>query len=105
MPDITYGSVRSGIKAATQAWHPLGIKAAWFAEIELFPSPVHAHHYHDVPNYGEMTILAVPIGSDDVKGVTTIVTAKNLRMHIKPVPVMLIAQEHGFRLVKFLCEA
>ena len=25
MPDITYGSVRSGIEAATQAWHPLGM--------------------------------------------------------------------------------
>jgi DNA (cytosine-5)-methyltransferase 1 len=34
---ITYGSVCSGIEAATQAWHPLGMRAAWFAEIE--PSP------------------------------------------------------------------
>jgi len=35
---ITYGSVCSGIEAATQAWHPLGMKAAWFAEIEPFPT-------------------------------------------------------------------
>lgn len=35
---ISYGSVCSGIEAATQAWHPLGMKAAWFAEIEPFPS-------------------------------------------------------------------
>ena len=34
MPDITYSSVCSGIEAATQAWHPLGMRAAWFAEIE-----------------------------------------------------------------------
>ena len=27
MPDITYGSVCSGIEAATQAWHPLGMRA------------------------------------------------------------------------------
>ncbi|MEX5591900.1 DNA (cytosine-5-)-methyltransferase [Pseudomonas orientalis] len=58
MPDITYGSVCSGIEAATQAWHPLGMKAAWFAEIEPFPSAVLAHHYPDVPNHGDMTKLA-----------------------------------------------
>lgn len=34
MPEITYGSVCSGIEAATQAWHPLGMRAAWFAEIK-----------------------------------------------------------------------
>ncbi|NMY23498.1 DNA cytosine methyltransferase [Pseudomonas sp. WS 5410] len=58
MPDITYGSVCSGIEAATQGWHPLGMRAAWFAEIEPFPSAVLAHHYPDVPNYGDMTKLA-----------------------------------------------
>ena len=55
---ITYGSVCSGIEAATQAWHPLGMCAAWFAEIEPFPSAVLAHHYPDVPNHGDMTKLA-----------------------------------------------
>lgn len=58
MPEITYGSVCSGIEAATQAWHPLGMKAAWFAEIEPFPSTVLAHHYPSVPNHGDMTKLA-----------------------------------------------
>lgn len=56
--DVTYGSVCSGIEAATQAWHPLGMRAAWFAEIEPFPSAVLAHHYPDVPNHGDMTKLA-----------------------------------------------
>lgn len=55
---ITYGSVCSGIEAATQAWHPLGLRAAWFAEIEPFPSAVLAHHYPNVPNHGDMTKLA-----------------------------------------------
>ena len=55
---ISYGSVCSGIEAATQAWHPLGMKAAWFAEIEPFPSAVLARHYPDVPNHGDMTKLA-----------------------------------------------
>jgi len=40
MPDITYGSVCSGIEATTPAWHPLGMEAAWLAEIEPFPSAV-----------------------------------------------------------------
>lgn len=55
---LTYGSVCSGIEAATQGWHPLGMRAAWFAEIEPFPSAVLAHHYPDVPNHGDMTKLA-----------------------------------------------
>ncbi|MGY2285216.1 DNA cytosine methyltransferase [Pseudomonas gingeri] len=58
MAGITYGSVCSGIEAATQAWGPLGMRAAWFAEIEPFPSAVLAHHYPDVPNHGDMTKLA-----------------------------------------------
>ncbi|MBI6621157.1 DNA cytosine methyltransferase [Pseudomonas corrugata] len=56
--EITYGSVCSGIEAATLAWKPLGMRAAWFAEIEAFPSAVLAHHYPNVPNHGDMTKLA-----------------------------------------------
>lgn len=55
---ITYGSVCSGIEAATVAWHPLGWRAAWYAEIEPFPSAVLAHHYPTTPNHGDMTRLA-----------------------------------------------
>jgi len=58
MSDITYGSVCSGIEAASLAWSPLKMKAAWFAEIEPFPSAVLVHHYPDVPNHGDMTKLA-----------------------------------------------
>lgn len=56
--DLTYGSVCSGIEAATVAWEPLGWRPAWFAEIEAFPSAVLAHHYPSVPNLGDMTKLA-----------------------------------------------
>jgi site-specific DNA-cytosine methylase len=42
---IDYGSVCSGIEAATAAWESLGMLAAWFAEIEPFPSAVLADHY------------------------------------------------------------
>ena len=58
---ISYGSVCSGIEAATQAWHPLGMVPSWFAEIEPFPSAVLAHHYPYVPNHGDMTKLAAMV--------------------------------------------
>ena len=56
-PIMTFGSVCSGIEAASVAWHPLGFKAEWLAEIEPFPSAVLAHHYPDVPNLGDMCRL------------------------------------------------
>lgn len=52
---ISYGSVCSGIEAATQAWHPLGTRAFWFAEIEPFRSEVLEHHGPDVPNQDTMS--------------------------------------------------
>ena len=54
---MRFGSVCSGIEAASVAWHPLGWKAAWLSEIEKFPCAVLAHHYPDVPNLGDMTTL------------------------------------------------
>ena len=52
---MIYGSVCSGIEAATVAWHPLGWKPAFFAEIDKFPSAVLAHHYPRVNNLGDFT--------------------------------------------------
>ena len=51
---MKYLSVCSGIEAATVAWSPLGWKAEAFSEIEKFPSSVLAHHYPNIPNYGDM---------------------------------------------------
>ncbi|NIF28384.1 DNA cytosine methyltransferase [Pantoea sp. Tr-811] len=63
---ITYGSVCSGIEAATVAWHPLGWRAEWYAEIEPFPSAVLAHHYPGTPNHGDMTRLASSVLSGKI---------------------------------------
>ena len=52
---MRYGSVCSGIEAASAAWPSLGWQAQWFSEIEKFPSAVLAEKYPDVPNYGDMT--------------------------------------------------
>ena len=54
---MRFGSVCSGIEAASVAWAPLGWEAAWFSEIEPFPCAVLAHHYPDVPNLGDMITL------------------------------------------------
>ena len=54
---MTYGSVCSGIEAATVAWKPLGWKAAFFSEIEKFPRAVLKHHYPDVPLHGDFTTI------------------------------------------------
>ena len=64
---MKFGSVCSGIEAASVAWKPLGWKAAWLSEIELFPSAVLAHHYPDVPNLGDMTTLPERILSGEVE--------------------------------------
>lgn len=53
---FTYGSICSGIEAASVAWHGLG-KPLWFAEIEPFPSAVLAYRYPEIPNLGDMTAL------------------------------------------------
>ena len=52
---MRYGSVCSGVEAATVAWHPLGWKPQWFSEIDKFPSAVLAHKYPNTPNHGDMT--------------------------------------------------
>ena len=54
---MIYGSVCSGIEAATVAWHPLGWKPAFFSEIEKFPRAVLAHHYPEVPLHGDFTTI------------------------------------------------
>lgn len=56
--ETLFGSVCSGIEAASVAWHELGWRAAWLAEIDKFASAVLAHHYPEVPNLGDMTKIA-----------------------------------------------
>jgi DNA (cytosine-5)-methyltransferase 1 len=56
---MKYGSVCSGIEAASVAWHHLGWKAQWFSEIEHFPSEVLKYRYPTVENLGDMTKLTI----------------------------------------------
>ena len=64
--NITYGSVCSGIEAASVAWEPLGMKPAWFSEIEAFPSAVLKHHWPHVSNLGDMTKIAAAVRAGTV---------------------------------------
>lgn len=64
---MRYGSVCSGIEAASAAWHSMGWEPAWFAEIEPFPSAVLARHYPTVPNLGDMTQIAGAIEAEAVE--------------------------------------
>jgi DNA (cytosine-5)-methyltransferase 1 len=54
---MIYGSVCSGIEAASVAWHPLGWEAAFVSEIDKFPRAVLAHHYPEVPLHGDFTTI------------------------------------------------
>ncbi|EDH6237499.1 DNA adenine methylase [Salmonella enterica subsp. enterica serovar Chester] len=63
---LTYGSVCSGIEAASIAWEPLGMRPAWFSEIEPFPCAVLAERWPEVPNLGDMTKIAASIAANEV---------------------------------------
>lgn len=54
---MRYGSVCSGIEAATEAWHQLGWKPSFYSEIEAFPRAVLKHHHEDVPLHGDFTTI------------------------------------------------
>lgn len=67
---MMYGSVCSGIEAASVAWERLGWKPEWFAQFDPdhnysrcpdFPSSVLAHHWPEVPNLGDMTKIAASV--------------------------------------------
>ncbi|SXE60229.1 phage N-6-adenine-methyltransferase [Klebsiella variicola] len=64
---MIYGSICSGIEAATVAWETLGWKAAWFSEIEAFPSAVLAERWPEVVNLGDMTKIAAAVRAGDVQ--------------------------------------
>lgn len=54
---MIYGSVCSGIEAASVAWEPLGWEPRWFCEIDPFCCSVLKHHWPRVPNHGDFSAL------------------------------------------------
>lgn len=52
---MRYGSVCSGIEAATVAWQPLGWEPAFFSEIDPFACALLQQRHSAVSNFGDMT--------------------------------------------------
>jgi DNA (cytosine-5)-methyltransferase 1 len=52
---MLYGSVCSGVEAATLAWHGLGWQPQFFSEIEPFCCRLLKHRFASVPNFGDLT--------------------------------------------------
>ncbi|CAB5615130.1 DNA adenine methylase [Escherichia coli] len=73
MTGLSYGSVCSGIEAASIAWEPLGMRPAWFAEIEPFPCAVLAARWPEISNLGDMTQIAKAVRIGDVKAPDVVV--------------------------------
>lgn len=64
---MRYGSVCSGIEAASVAWKQLGWEAAWFSEIDAFPSKLLSYRYPSIKNLGDMTTIAERLISGEVE--------------------------------------
>lgn len=64
--NLSFGSVCSGIEAASCAWLPLGWHADWLSEIEPFPSAVLAYRHPQTSNLGDMTKIAERIAAGEV---------------------------------------
>ncbi|MCK5600556.1 DNA cytosine methyltransferase, partial [Candidatus Pacearchaeota archaeon] len=54
---MIYGSVCSGIEAATVAWEPMSWRPSFFSEIEAFPRAVLARNWPEVPLHGDFTTI------------------------------------------------
>lgn len=64
---MRFGSLCSGIEAASVAFKPLGWTSAWFSEIDPFACALLAHHYPETPNFGDMTTIRRRIESGEIE--------------------------------------
>ena len=55
--EFKYGTISSGVEAHTMASVGLGDKAVFYSEIAPAPCSVLKHHYPNVPNLGDMTLV------------------------------------------------
>ena len=63
---ITFGSVCSGIEAASVAFGAIGWRALWLSEIDKKPCDLLAHYYPNVPNLGDMNNIAGMLDRDEI---------------------------------------
>ena len=62
----TFGSVCSGIEAATLVFRPMGLLPTWYSEIADFPSRLLKLKYPEVTNLGDMNLIPEKIASGEV---------------------------------------
>lgn len=99
---MIYGSVCSGIEAASVAWEPIGWKPAWFAEIEPFPSAVLAHHWPHVTNLGDMTRIAEQVANDNVPAPDVLVGGTPCQAFSVAGARRGLEDDRGFLTIKFV---
>ncbi len=63
---MRYGSVCSGIEAASVAWKPLGWECAFVSEIDKFPAAVLKERFPEVPNLGDFSKIQRGDYKDDI---------------------------------------
>ena len=63
---MNFGSVCSGIEAASLAFKPLGFHPSWFSEVATFPNRVLNAHYPTVKNWGDMNQLPKRIRAGEI---------------------------------------
>ena len=66
---MNYATVCSGAEAFGPAWHALGLRPVFHAEIEAHASAVLRYQYPTVPNYGDFTQIATPDGPQPTRPV------------------------------------
>ena len=64
---FSFGSVCSGIEAASVAFQPLGWSPAWFSEIDSFPSELLKQRFPNVKNLGDMNTLPERIRAGEIE--------------------------------------
>lgn len=99
---ITFGSVCSGIEAASVAWEPLGMKPAWFSEIDTFPSAVLRYHWPYVTNLGDMTTIPERISSGEVAAPDVLVGGTPCQAFSVAGARQGLADERGALTIKFV---
>lgn len=99
---MIYGSVCSGIEAASLAWEPRGWRPAWFAEIEPFPSAVLTHHWPHVTNLGDMTKIAAAVLNGDVVAPDILVGGTPCQAFSVAGARHGLADDRGFMTIKYV---
>ena len=108
---ISYGSVCSGIEAASLAIEPLGMKAEWFSQFDPehnyskgpdFPSAVLAHHWPSVPNLGDMTKIAGMVANDNVAAPSVLIGGTPCQAYSVAGKRQGMADPRGFLTLKFV---